>query len=330
MNTGYDDAEPDQNAALARDDHDGERIRVFCQNVRFGALRDGRWQEQASVITASGASVVLLQEMETIADPGDRDRVRDSLGGMELAWSLSVSPREQPPAPGHTAVAWDPAQWELITVDTYGSSRLMHSYCGVHLRRLGRPVTRRSELEDRMVEVPWVFISAHLTPHSCGWAAQEAQLLNSRVLRGGGLGLLGGDVNHFPELVRGRQARAAGVPDEPDPDWDRMPSHNRASRCLIRDHPDDPWVADETVGKKLRDGDLVDVARHLALTRRDPSYLAVTGRHGRVRVDQAHATAALINAVTGYARHDTASDHYGISVTIDPGNIDTGRLADYV
>jgi len=97
MNTGYDDTEPDQNAALARDDHDGERIRVFCQNVRFGALRDGRWQEQASVITASGASVVLLQEMETIADPGDRDRVRDSLGGMELAGRLGTAAARRTP-----------------------------------------------------------------------------------------------------------------------------------------------------------------------------------------------------------------------------------------
>lgn len=39
-----------------------------------------------------------------------------------------------------------------------------------------------------------------------------------------------------------------------------------------------------------------------------------------------HATAALIPAVTGYARYDTASDHYGIGVTIAPDAADTSVL----
>ncbi|MGI5292839.1 hypothetical protein ACQEVF_57345 [Nonomuraea polychroma] len=52
-------------------------------------------------------------------------------------------------------------------------------------------------------------------------------------------------------------------------------------------------IPNEVVGKKLRDGDLVDVARHFAITRRDPSYVDVTGRHDLIRVDQAHVTRAL-------------------------------------
>ncbi|MGI5292837.1 hypothetical protein ACQEVF_57335 [Nonomuraea polychroma] len=301
-----------------------DEVRVFSQNVKFGALSDGRWEEQAGVIRDSGASVVLLQELDTITNPAHRQRIRDDLG-MELTYSLAVTPEGHKPAKGHTAAAWDPMIWELLKVDVDYSAKLHHSYCGVHLRRRGHPVMRWSKLAGREVEAAWVFISVHLTPHSAEVAMQEAQLLISRVGRDGGLGGLAGDVNHFPELVRDIE----GAPDELDPDFSQMRSYNRASRCLTRDKATDPWVANEVVGKKLRDGDLVDVARHFAIIRRDPSYLGLTGRHGLVRVDQAHVTRALVPALTSYVRCDTASDHYGIMFGFDPDEIDKSELFDY-
>jgi hypothetical protein len=122
---------------------------------------------------------------------------------------------------------------------------------------------------------------------------------------------------------------AAGLPDEAYPDFSKMKSYNRTSRCLPRGRSTDPWIPNEIVGKKLRDGDLTDVASFFAIARRDPSYLAITGRHGLVRVDQAHVTPALMPALTGYSRCDTASDHFGITADFNPDKLDRTMLVDY-
>ncbi|TMR07823.1 hypothetical protein ETD86_50360 [Nonomuraea turkmeniaca] len=273
-------------------------LTIISQNAAYGADTQGRWPDLVQVIRNQHADVILLQEVDWLADPKVAAQAATDLG-----MQIVVAPSRNLP----TAVAWRPEALELIATETKYSRELHHGYCAPRFRPAGL-----------QVDMPLVVISAHLIPYSAQAAAQEAQMLIARLYRYGGLGLLGGDINHCPVLLDG----------QPEPDWQAVQPYNRSSRCHRRTTLDEPWRGDQIVGQTLRDGDLIDVAAHVAAEKGDVGLLAPTGRHGGVRVDQLHVSAALTPAITDYWRIDpgTASDHYGVGTRLDLTHLDHARL----
>ncbi|MEU5435454.1 hypothetical protein AB0G73_19035 [Streptomyces sp. NPDC020719] len=139
-----------------------------------------------------------------------------------------------------------------------------------------------------------------------------------RVYRHGGIGLIGGDINHLPL-------------SDPEPDWDHVPPYNRTARCLRRQHHDEPWRGNRIVGEVFRDADLTDAAAIQAVLHRDPALLAPTEKAGRIRVDQAHLTPALLPALDSYRRIDPGehSDHHGIAFTLQLNRVETALTRAY-
>ncbi|OAR21897.1 hypothetical protein A8W25_30690 [Streptomyces sp. ERV7] len=276
-------------------------LTVMSQNVQYGAADTGRWEGLVDCIRTVKPQLLLLQEVDFLADPEQAANAEKALG-----LRLAVAPSRHLP----TAIAWDPEYLEVIGTETkYSTTGLHHGYCALQLQPLSLPAAW---------PVPLVAISAHLTPYSAEAAGQEAQLLCARAYRHGGIGLIGGDINHLPL-------------GDPEPDWDRVPPYNRASRCLRRQHHDEPWRGNRIVGQVLRDAGFTDAAAIQAVLHRDPSLLEPTGKAGRVRVDQAHLTPALLPALDSYRRIDTGehSDHYGIALTLQLSRVDTALASAY-
>jgi hypothetical protein len=304
-------------------------LRILFQNCKFRALADGRWDGLVGIFQERNPHIVMLAEMDWLADSDaleegklkvDQDaaeRVKADLG-MELAVSLSQTR-------GHVAVAWDPDYLEYIDCETtYSRTDFHHGYCAPRFwagPRL-RPLLRRP------LPVPLVAVATHLSPYYAPTAAGEAAILNARVHRFGGLGVIAGDINHCPIRIDG----------EPDIPWREVQPYNRSSRCLPRASEDDPWVDNDIVGRTLRDGAMTDVAAYLATKplregtgEIDVSMLQPTGKHGGGRVDQGHVTAALVAALIGCGRIDPGdnSDHDGIDFAVDLNKIDERNLREY-
>lgn len=83
-------------------------------------------------------------------------------------------------------------------------------------------------------------------PYSAAAAAQEAQILVARVYCYGGLGFLGGDINHFP------------LDNGAIPKPHQIPLYNRSSRWLRNE--DGTYVPNRAVARVLTTGGLRDVA----------------------------------------------------------------------
>ncbi|KPI02975.1 Endonuclease/exonuclease/phosphatase [Actinobacteria bacterium OK074] len=275
-------------------------LTVMSQNVQYGADKDGRWDGIIPEIRSVEPQLLLLQEVDWLADPAAARAAGDALG-MEV--------RVAPSRTLNTAVAWNPAALELLDIETKYSRELHHGYCAARFRPLGLA---------REWPEPLVAISTHLTPYSAQAAAQEVQLLIARAYRHGGIALLGGDINHMP------------LGDD-EIDWTRVKPYNRTSRCHRREHPTDPWRGNRVVGQTLRDGEFTDVAAYLADRRSDPSLRGATGKHGLLRVDQVHVTPALVPAVKDYWCVDPGphSDHRGVVAVLDLDQADTGRVVEY-
>jgi endonuclease/exonuclease/phosphatase family metal-dependent hydrolase len=260
----------------------------MSQNVQYRADRDGRWETMVKVIRGVAPHLLLLQEVDWLADRDKAEAAEQALG-----MRLVVAPSRRL----NTAVAWDPTVLERLGTDiAYSVTDMHHGYCAPRFNPLGL---------ERQLQAPLVAISTHLTPYSAEVAAQEAQLLIARAYRYGGIGIVAGDINHCPL-------------EDPEVDWEAVQPYNRTARCLPRDREDDPWRGNRIVGKKFRDGEFTDVGSHF-------KDWQATGKAGLLRVDQAHVTPALRPALRSYRRVDpgSASDHYGISWEIDLEAIDT-------
>ncbi|WBP92030.1 hypothetical protein [Kitasatospora cathayae] len=273
-------------------------LTVMSQNVQYGA-GDGRWTGLVEVVREVGPQLLLLQEVDWLTDPEQAKAAGEALG-MELY----VAPSRNRPV----AVAWDPAHLQVEDIETRYTSELHHGYAAARIAPWGIAAG---------LPAPLVAVSAHLIPYSAQQAAVEAQILSARVYRHGGIGLIGGDINH-PTAT------------DPEIDWTRVKPYNRASRCQRREHPGDPWVSNRIVGQTLRDADLTDVAAHLADQHNDPALRRATGKHGGLRVDQFHATPALTPAIVDYrtVEHDYA-DHLGVVGVFDLALVDGSRLHDF-
>ncbi|MER6086771.1 hypothetical protein [Streptomyces bluensis] len=276
-------------------------LTVMSQNAQYGAHLDGRWEGLVDVVRGVSPQMLLLQEVDWLAD-ADRAEAAEEALGMKLV----VAPSHNLP----TAVAWDPEHLELLDVETKYSEREMHhGYCAPRFRPLG--------LTEEW-PVPLVAISTHLTPTSAQAAAIETQLVVSRAYRYGGIAVVGGDINHMPL-------------GDPEPDWSRVQPYNRTSRCLRREHPTDPWQGNRVVGQTLRDGEFTDVGGYVADLRRNPDLLEPTGKHGLLRVDQIHVAPALVPTIKDYWRVDPGphSDHYGVATRLDLQQTDLSLVRTY-
>ncbi|MFE4397947.1 MULTISPECIES: endonuclease/exonuclease/phosphatase family protein [Streptomycetaceae] len=274
-------------------------LTVMSQNIQYGPDAR-RWARIIDVIRQTGPQLLLLQEADHLQDPGQAAAARAALD-MELYVAPSRSGRP-------VAVAWDPAHLRVEDVETRYAGDLHHGYAAARIAPWGLAAH---------LPAPLVAVSAHLIPYSTQQAAVEAQILAARVYRHGGIGLIAGDINH-PTF------------DDPEIDWTKVKPYNRASRCLPREHPGDPWISNRAVGRVLRDADLTDIAAHLADARRDPALRRATGKHGGLRVDQIHVTPALTPAAVDYKviEHDY-SDHLAVTTTFDLDRVDRGRLVDF-
>jgi endonuclease/exonuclease/phosphatase family metal-dependent hydrolase len=276
-------------------------LTVMSQNAQHRASAEGRWSGLVDIIRGVAPQVLLLQEVDWLADPDEAKSAAQALG-----MSLVVAPSRNL----NTAVAWDPEYLELLDTETrYSASEMHHGYCAPRFKPLGLAVD---------LPAPLVVLSTHLTPYSAQGAAQEAQLLCTRAYRYGGFALIVGDINHAP------------LGDD-EPDWSLVQPYNRTSRCRRRGSENDPWKGNRIVGQTFRDAEFTDVAAYIADLRGEPGLRQPTGKAGLLRVDQAHVTPGLVPALTDYWRVDPGphSDHYGIAFALDLDLADVSRTRSF-
>lgn len=162
-------------------------VTIAAQNMSHNGLYTpngdpdpGRWDGLMDTISHHRPDVLLLQEVGRWTENN-----RTPIARAEQALGMRMVGIVTTPAGGGTALMLNPdtvgwEQWE----DRY-ASRLHHGF-GVAVLRLPG------------LDTPLAAISAHLTPYSATAAAQEAQILVARAYRYGGIGIIGGDINHFP------------------------------------------------------------------------------------------------------------------------------------
>ncbi|WP_261568243.1 endonuclease/exonuclease/phosphatase family protein [Frankia gtarii] len=267
---------------MSPDGRDAPSCTLVSLNLRRGA--PGRhWPALAELLQEVEPDIVCLQEANGWGD----DLIRLCAAEADLGMRGVLAPSG---SGFHTALLYRPGRARLVRWETRYAQQTLHGF-GIGV------------LELPGIETPLAVVSAHLTPYSAAAAAQEAQVIASRLRRASPLGVLAGDVN-YPGL------------GDPTPDWSRVPDHDRVARCLPRDSDTVPWRANPLVGATLRTAGLCDVAAHLADSTGDATLRAPTSRGG-MRVDQVHITRGA--QATGYRLLDTAehSDHQGLVVNLD-------------
>jgi hypothetical protein len=160
-----------------------------------------------------------------------------------------------------------------------------------------------------------------LARYSAPLAAQQAQRLGELAHRGGGVGVIGGAINHVP------------VGDQ-EPDWDGVPAYRRMAACRLKDSTDEPWVGDDQVARRLAAGGFVDVAARVAdgapgtLARlRAPTVKQPRG----FRSDQLHVTSALAPTLLSCQLIEAeCSGHTGIAADLDLALTDINGLHCYL
>ncbi|WP_405814212.1 hypothetical protein OG241_06465 [Streptomyces sp. NBC_01390] len=272
------------------------KLTAMSLNIKLHALAEGRWPAVLDLVNNVRPDLLQLQEADLLADPDDAEKTKRALG-----LKLTVAPSRQL----NTAVAWNPKALDWLDTDTrYSTTDLHHGYCAPRFK----PRT------DQEWPVPLVAISTHLTPFAAETAAAEAKVVIHRAYRYGGIGLIGGDINHLPL-------------GDPEPDWEQVPPYDRVARCLPRERPDDPWLGNRIVGQTFLNGDMTDIAAHLAARDNNPELLRVTGEFGQIRTDQTHVTPALVPAIQDYQLVDPGgcTDHWGTVCTLDLARTDFSK-----
>jgi endonuclease/exonuclease/phosphatase family metal-dependent hydrolase len=272
-------------------------LKIMSLNTRYGGRinadgrPEGRWPLLADLIADIDPHVLLLQELVGWrGDPRLQAAAEKDLADRDCPIRFKVAPSG---TDSHTAVGrrTDALDWRQF--ETKYSDKVENGY--------GVAVLLPHDAPDQAPGL--TVISAHLTAYSTDAAAHEAQRMIGRLYRYGGIGVLGGDINHMPV-------------GDPEPDWDAVQPYNRSSRCLPRHLPDDPWEGNRAVGHVLANGGLIDVAAHLARTRQQAELRAPTAPGG-IRVDQIHVTGNLTDAITDYKTYSAASDHDAIVATLN-------------
>lgn len=274
-------------------------VTVLAQNFSHSGLYTpagepdpGRWSGLMATITEHRPDILLVQEIGKW-----NDHNRQPLFRAEGDLGLRMAGHIITPAGGGTGV--------MINPNTINIQQFEDRYQGMAHHGLGVAVLTLPGLDT-----PLAAISAHLNPYSAVAAATEAQVMIARSYRYRGLGLIGGDVNHFSF-----RDDPAAVPDPAT-----IPPYNRSSRWLV--NADGDLVPTRIVGRTLQLGGLTDVALHVADHTGDTSLLAPTGR-GKCRVDQFWVTPPLVPALIDYEHHaHPYSDHALILMRLDTSRVD--------
>jgi endonuclease/exonuclease/phosphatase family metal-dependent hydrolase len=178
-----------------------------------------------------------------------------------------------------------------------------------------------------VLATPWgdlPVLNTHLN-HRAGGAYRRQELVGllaelHRAVGTDGPVIVGGDFNFPPEY---------GTP----PQVNRMLPHNRMNRLLDPHNPNSE--PNRMVALELFNGGFFDVAaelhrRSVAAGAPDDRLLARTGQSDRI--DWIAVSSHLREALIDYRRLDQpedASDHYGITATLDLVRADTSNLWDY-
>lgn len=261
-------------------------MRLLSMNAKLSTSWDqAGLPVTASIISDSEADMVAIQEC-----PG-----KEHLA--QLADLLGFDFRIAPSQTGfHTGLLWHPRITEVCGGDKYAEhlpGSTWHGFVSSTLTAPGWPG-------------PITFIVAHLTPHDVDAGVGEARFLMTRARREGWPGIIVGDLNHLA---------LAG----PEPDWDKIPEHNRASRTILDQNNPGHVVGDRRVGLALTRGGMVDAAAHYVQATGDETAYAHTGVYGLMRVDQVWTTRNLAPAIIGYERldHRDVTDHHPILVELN-------------
>lgn len=263
---------------------------------------DPRWPGIAERLREDDPDVIFFQEAGAFRNPERLAAVKRDFPGMDVL--IPPTPRPTSSVAGN-AIAY---RVDLLSLKYWDIGLSTATMYGFGVATFAVPG----------LAVPLSLSSVHLTPYSALVAAGEAQVILARLFRNGGVGLLGGDINHLP----------ASPEFDPDPDWEAVPSYNRSSRALVGGPP---YEGNRIVGQTLQLGDLVDVAPLMAERLGDRTLCRPTARGG-IRVDAFHATPALAPAIRRYWTFDRRndSDHDGIGVEIETDDIDLSQVREFV
>lgn len=228
---------------------------ISSQNVAYSGLYDadgkadpGRWDALLGTVAAHRGHILLLQEVGRWAyDDRALLRAAEHRLGMTAAGIVTR------PAGGGVTVFVDS---DVVDIRAWENRHAAAAHHG-----LGMAVLRIPGLKP-----PLAVISTHLHPYSCAAAAIEAQTMIGRVHRHGGVGVLGGDINHFP-------ADNGAIPDPAV-----LPAYNVSSRW-IRDEDGTPQP-NRTVTDVLELARMTDSAALVASNANNASLLGATGSPG--------------------------------------------------
>lgn len=270
---------------------------ISSQNVAYSGLYDAdgkadpdRWNTLLGTMSAHRGHILLLQEVgRWTHDDQALLRAAEHRLGMTAAGIVTR------PAGGGVTVFVDS---DVVDVRAWEDRHAAAAHHGLGMAVLNIPG----------LEPPLAVISAHLHPYSCTAATVEAQTMIGRVHRHGGVGVIGGDINHFP-------ADNGAIPDPAV-----LPAYNVSSRW-VRGEDGTPQP-NRAVTDVLELARMTDSAALVASRDNNASLLGATGRGG-CRVDQIWTTEALTPAVVdAHVVHHDYSDHSLVSTTFDLARVD--------
>ncbi|SDT74515.1 endonuclease/exonuclease/phosphatase family protein [Actinoplanes derwentensis] len=279
-------------------------IEVAVQNLQHGAVKDesghrrDRWPLLAERLRRVRPDVLILNEARDWNRGG-----REPLGRAQRDLGMIAAPI--PPS------ANDLPTIVLYRPDTMGF--WVHCNDALSLSTAHGFVTVSFAVDHELP--PITFAGCHLSPYSSGQATAEIELIATRAYRYGPLAVVAGDLNFPPE-------------DGPDPLYDVMLPFNLASRTIVG--PDGTRRPNRQVAHALRARGYHDTAWERHQRTGYDRYLRRTSHDDRI--DRIHVSTPLAQAVTRYELLDQpegASDHHGVTITMDTDLIDRTDLWTY-
>lgn len=280
-------------------------IRVMTQNM--GPSMEGDGVEALRELVAQTRPQLLLVQQVVGLSSQKRLRAFGECLGMQVVVGEIRGGRG-----GAIVVGWDPGWMELDgfeVTDGLGPADGF-GYVAAHLKVVGWKYVEKLTA-----------VSCHLSRSSAPLAAQQVQVLGDLVHRDGGLGVIGGGINHLP------------VGDE-EPNWASVPPFRRMALCRAPTAGDATLVGDDLVGRTLAVGGFADVAARIADRGviEHPELRAPTvNLPGAIRGDQVHVTSALASTIETCTRLEAlAGGHRGLAADLDLAKVDINGRHAYV
>lgn len=278
----------------------------MAQNLSRGGLHNAqgehkdRWPQLAERIKAVKPDLLLLSELNNWKDYGYKQYVR---AANDL--DLDIAPA----APSETGYATG-LMYRREKVGRWQFHNDSLSYATTH----GFAVTGFDVGLPVLLNVAPV----HLCFYSAQKAAQEAQLVISKVYKNTPFAIVGGDCNCSPATGK-------------DPDYSHSKPYNLSARTIVDSADEVPisdLKADRQMARTFVRGGFVDAADYLYQATKKETLLQPT-THNDERIDQFWVSRAIAPALEHYEMTDKnpeATDHHGIVVKIDTNKIDVDNI----